>query len=177
MSETLCNKFDIRHVYRMAVAISKKVKGKAVVGLGVSDYIDPENHGIPMKLGDAEIAICTTDNSRVGPDEQRLIYETINGVSRRIVDGNKANYSTDDYPVLTFGVENKNEYIGVIFVAVINYGPQPSSGEERSIVGDIELDLNDYFSSTNTDANPDNFLYTSWCYGTLFNSVIFNTNG
>jgi len=177
MSETLYDKFDIRRAYKTAVAISKKVKGRVVVGVGVSDYMDPDNHGIPMKLGEAKIAICATDNSIVGPDEQRLLYESINGVSRRITDGDKPNYSTDDYPVLTFGVENQTEYIGVIFVAVVYYQCPPSAREERGIVGDIELDLNDYFSSINTDTNPDKNLYTSWCYGTLFGNVVFDTSG
>jgi len=165
--------FDERWLVFLARRIAKAIPTKNVVAVAFSDYYDCGNPTDRVLLNVPDIVAVSSDGDAIGEEGFLLLEEVITDAAVEIVAGHMPKYSTEEYPVLSIGIESKSEALGVLFVSVLASDCKLSAVEQSKLIEKIRDDACDDFGELGKDGKPMGDLSASWCYGTLFGDVVF----
>lgn len=187
MSESfnLLERFDGQTTMDLARYVAKRIPVKSCVAIGVSEYYSCANPSDMILLELPTVSVVSSDGSAITSDQDSLLVESIVGAASEIVVGQRVKYSTDEYPVLAFGIESDDEYVGVLFVAILaefpevdianmdNY-PDLDIVQQAELVRDLELEITEMLSDDDDERPAEEDPYTGWYYGTLLGNLIFD---
>ena len=168
-------RFDYQTMTDLATYVAKKMLPDSRIAIGYSEFYDCVNPSDPILLEDPTIVVISSDGEAVAERDLELLTDDIEGAAKEIVAGQEVSYSTEKYPVLCFGVESEEEYIGIIFISVLSADTNLDHAQQSELVEDVEQELNEILYDEDAEYGPEDDPYTAWYYGTLFGDVVFDT--
>lgn len=159
--------FDYQKMADLASYVAKQLPVECRVAVGVAEYEESESKN-DLLLGLPTIVTISSDGSKIPDTDEELLIDGIKKAAESIVAGEKVDYDINEYPVLTFGLENEDEYVGAIFVAILAYNPGMDKVQQALLAEHIEEELSEIFAKDNENRTPEEDPYTAWYYGTVF---------
>ena len=165
--------FDDQKLIYLANFIAKYASADCIVAVGRAEYyswrlVGPEGQNAP------EIVIVSSDGDAITESERDTLSEAICSVASMIRVDSAANYSIEEYPVMTFSIESDEDFYGAIFVAILTSRPKSDLICQMQLAGYIEEEITAIFP-TEGDWSPEHDPFVNWSYGTLFGDVLFDT--
>lgn len=167
--------FDFQTMSNLAAYVAKKIPKESRVAVGIAEFYGCASPSDLALLDEPTTIVASSDGSAISEADRELLVESITGAAGTIIAGQEVDYPISDYPVLSYGIESDEEYIGVLFVAVLTLPTDPDSIDQSELVEDIEGEICELFAVEDAEYGPENDPYTAWYYGTLFGDIVFNT--
>ena len=159
--------FDYQKMADLASYVAKQLSVTSRVAVGFAEFNDSESEN-ELLLELPTVVIISSDGSEVSSADKELLIDGIKNAAESIKAGQRVNYSVEEYPVLAYGIEDEDNYIGVIFIEVLAHNPDLDMAQHALMDEHIEDELGEMFAIDNEDRTPEEDPYTAWYYGTIF---------
>ncbi len=168
--------FDYQKMADLAAFVAKLAPHSDCVAIGIAEYDSCADVNGLYRLELPTISISSVNGAAISRKDQLELAKYIMNAANTIVAGQKVDYITDSSnPVLAFGIENDEDYIGVIFVVVRTPSLELGLVKQAELIEDIEEKLCEMLLEGSEQCDPKEDPYTSWYYGTLFGGTVFDT--
>lgn len=118
--------FTDEKIATIAKWLMEHIPTEATISVGVGDcavgMVDPD---------DVKIVTVSPTETALNPDICQELQDRIGAAAETYECGEPIDYDTDELPVLTFSIENRTNYLGLVLVSV-----KPS--DDKFVVGDCD---------------------------------------